>query len=169
VLSIIQLDTANRWQTIASASLRFADDTPPSSPIAWPSLNREDALRVAGYTAALFFGRPRQRDNLVIMKTRDMSEYMRAYRAANAEKLREYNRAYRAANREKKREYNRKHRLSNPEAYREYQRQYRRNRYANDPEFRERLKERVRQRARRQAAISSNPSSSRGSVGDEGE
>jgi hypothetical protein len=115
------------------------------------------------------FGRPRQRDNLVIMKTRDMSEYMRAYRAANAEKLREYNRAYRAANREKKREYNRKHRLSNPEAYREYQRQYRRNRYANDPEFRERLKERVRQRARRQAAISSNPSSSRGSVGDEGE
>ena len=34
------------------------------------------------------------------------------------------------------------------DAYREYHREYRRNRYANDAEFRERLKEQKRARAR---------------------
>ena len=34
------------------------------------------------------------------------------------------------------------------DAYRKYHREYRRNRYANDPEFRERLKEQKRARAR---------------------
>jgi len=64
-----------------------------------------------------------------------INEQQRQYRAANREKFRARDRRWRAENPEKVRKHAQRWREENPD----YQRDYRRERYANDPEFRDQV------------------------------